>query len=323
MSEQFTDGHALIVGVGADLPCTINDAEELAKILTDDARCAYPSKQVRLLTSERANRGSVLSALDELAKVTDAKSTVVIFFSGHGREVATIHGESYYLMTYGYNKNHLSKTAINEMELTKSLKAIPAQKVLVLLDCCHAGGMVEMNEGEFVKSPIPPEVLNLLGKGTGYAFIASSQADEKSLCFPNSRCSAFTGALIEALCGHGKGVAKKDGFVRVGDLAMHTSSRVSQLTGDKQHPILHWEGDNFRIAYYAAGDPQPKELPFQLEPETISDLESNAAFDLRQQQVETEININLKEMHGGFFQPSWKVKEVTQVAGDYNNKSKK
>ncbi len=35
MSKQhFTNGHALIIGVGADLAGTINDAEDLANMLT-------------------------------------------------------------------------------------------------------------------------------------------------------------------------------------------------------------------------------------------------------------------------------------------------
>ncbi|HDN25565.1 MAG TPA: caspase family protein [Thioploca sp.] len=85
MPEQFfTKGHALIVGVGADLPGTVNDAEGLANILKDEGRCAYLPKQVHLLTDEKANRDSVLTALDELAQSTDDESAVIIYYSGHG-----------------------------------------------------------------------------------------------------------------------------------------------------------------------------------------------------------------------------------------------
>jgi hypothetical protein len=169
---------------------------------------------------------------------------------------------------------------------------------------------------ELTKSPIPSETLKLLTEGSGYALIASSQRDE--LSFTGKPYSVFTAALIEALCGHGKNTAIKDGYARVGDLAMHTSNRVSQLTKDKQHPILHYKhGDNFAIAFYAAGEIQAKKLPFQFETETVSELKKH----------EAQVNIN---MQGGFAQPNWKVEGgVTQIAGnqiiesDKSNKDKK
>jgi hypothetical protein len=104
----------------------------------------------------------------------------------------------------------------------------------------------------------------LFSQGEGRVLIASSREDEVS--FAGKPYSAFTLALIESLCG--TGVAKKDGFVRVADLALHTREVVPQRTKDQQHPILHFEGaDNFAFAYYAGGDIRPKALPFNLPPE--------------------------------------------------------
>ncbi len=76
--------------------------------------------------------------------------------------------------------------------------------------------------------------------------------------------------MIEALAG--KGVAEKDGYVRVSDLALHAREVVPKRTRGKQHPILNWrEGDNFRLAYYAGGELEPKGLPFEEEPEIESE----------------------------------------------------
>ena len=68
MNDTFVQGHALIVGVGADLPNTINDAIGLADFLRDPSRCAYPTNQVHLLTGKDATRKAVLLALDDLAQ---------------------------------------------------------------------------------------------------------------------------------------------------------------------------------------------------------------------------------------------------------------
>ena len=270
MDALFTEGHACIIGVGADLPNTVKDAKGLADILQDAGRCAYPPEQVHLLTGEEAKREDILSALDNLGKTTNSESTVVVYFSGHGYQVASPMGESYYLMPFGYDKKKLYKTAVSGAEFTQKLQAIPAKKLLVLLDCCHAGGLDNTEELglEVEKSPLPPEAQALFAQGKGRVLIASSMKEEKS--YAGRPYSAFTLAVIEALAG--KGVAEKDGYVRVSDLALHAREVVPRRTRGKQHPILNWrEGDNFRLAYYAGGELEPKGLPFEEEPEIESE----------------------------------------------------
>ncbi len=265
MTDIFKSGHALLIGVGADLPTTINDAQGLAAMLTDAERCAYPPEQVQCLTGPAATRAAVLTALDTLAQRANAESTVVVYFSGHGYTVATALDDLYFLMPYGYDVNQLKTTAIRGTEFAAKLRAIPAQKLLVLLDCCHAGGVGEAKAPgieTLSKSPLPPEALALLQEGRGRVLIASSREDE--LSYAGKPYSAFTLALIEALAG--VGVAKKDGFVRVADLALHTRQVVPGRTKNRQHPVLHFEhADNFVLAYYAGGDTQPKGLPFAAE----------------------------------------------------------
>jgi hypothetical protein len=265
MTSQFTHGHALIIGMGADLPDTIQDATGLADILTDQTRCAYPGGQVTLLTGEKATRAAVLSALEALAQLNDAEATVVVYFSGHGYRVTASLGEFYYLMPFGYDTERLFETAIRGDEFTALLRAVTAQKLLVLLDCCHAGGLTKPEPSglKLTKAPLPPEAASLLAEGRGRVLIASSQQDEFS--FAGRPYSAFTLALIEALCG--EGAATQDGYVRVSDLAMHAREVVPGRTGKRQHPILNFEqADNFVISYYAAGGVQRKGLPFSEPP---------------------------------------------------------
>ncbi|OQY20121.1 MAG: peptidase C14 [Anaerolineaceae bacterium 4572_32.2] len=268
---NFDPGYALIVGVGADLPNTVDDAAGIAGILKDPARCAYPPDQVHLLTGEGATRDNIFSTFDTLSQSTNPQSTVLVYFSGHGYQVASSTGESYYLLPHGYDVNVLYQTAISGAEFADRLRAIPAQKLLVLLDCCHAGGVGAPYDGgakapglQMAKSPLPPEAQGLLAEGSGRVLVASSQEDE--LSYAGKPYSAFTLALIESLCG--AGVAKKDGYVRVADLALHARQMVPGRTNDRQHPVLHFEqADNFALAYYAGGETQPKGLPFTGEPE--------------------------------------------------------
>lgn len=284
MSELFTQGHACIIGVGGDLPNTVDDAIGFAKILQDPERCAYPVAQVSLLTKEEAKRDNILAALDRLAQSTTPDATVIVYFSGHGYQVSSSMGTAYYLMAFGYDQNQLYSTAISGAEFATKLQTIPAKKLLVLLDCCHAGGLGDMQKIGLTaeKVPLPPEAQALLAEGKGRVFIASSKADEKSLA--GKPYSAFTLALIESLAGNG--ASQQDGYVRVADVALYAREVVPKWTGNRQHPILNFEqADNFVLAYYAGGEMERKGLPFAGEPE----IESEAGEFNRQIINHTEV----------------------------------
>jgi hypothetical protein len=267
-TSNITSNRALIVGVGADLADTITDANGLANILTDRGRCAFPRKNVTLLTGHDATRSSILKALDALAK-TPVDATVVVFFSGHGYTVDASTGQSYFLMPFGYDPSRLAKTAISGQVFADKLAAIPARRVLLLLDCCHSGGVADDHKAPglkapgltLTKSPIPPEAQALFAQGQGRIVVASSTAEEVS--YVSTPYSWFTRALIECLCG--QGVSKTDGFVRAADLGLYARQRVPEWTKNRQHPIFDFSAaDNFVVAYYAGGQTQAKGLPEEL-----------------------------------------------------------
>ena len=261
MDDLFSQGHACLVGVGADLPCTVSDAKGIANILTDPNRCGYSTNQVHLLTEAKATRQAIITALETLATTTDEQSTVVIYYSGHGYQLTSPLAKAYYLLPYGYDLNNLPNTAISGSELSDLLRDIPAQKILLLIDCCHAGGLADIAGVQLQKSPLPPEAKRLFAKGGGRMMLGSSSEDE--LSYAGKPYSAFTTALIKSFCG--EGVSKQDGYVRAADLAMYASRIVPDLTGNQQHPVLNIENaDNFILGYYAGGEPAPKGLPPEL-----------------------------------------------------------
>lgn len=255
MTETFTHGYAVVIGVGADLPVTITDAQGVADLLCDTTRCTYPPQHVQLLTGKDAKRDAILTALTRLAEQTqqDPEATAIVYFSGHGLETP-----AYHLMPFGYNLHDLQNTAISGLEFTNHLRKIQAKKMVVLLDCCHAGGQAEAKAPTGVKSPLPAEVATELSKSSGRVVIASSRKDEVS--WTGKPYSVFTAALLEAFAGYGS--FENDGYVRMLDVGMWLGRKVPERTNDKQHPILKVSAleDNFALAYYAAGNTTPKKL---------------------------------------------------------------
>jgi len=257
MVASYRRGYALVIGVGGDLPITVDDACGITQLLRDPDRCAYPGEQVHLLTGEAATRNQVLLAFDRLAQQTsaDPESTAVVYFSGHGIEQPDFH-----LLPFGYDLGDLAGTAIDSRQLSAALTSISAQKLLVVLDCCHAGGQLDVTGGLVTKSPIGGAIVDVLKHGSGRVLLASSRRDEYS--FTGKPYSVFTAALLEGLAGYG--AFERDGFARVLDLAMYVGRWVPERTSDRQHPIIKVANlsDNFALAYYAAGADAPKALPW-------------------------------------------------------------
>jgi hypothetical protein len=70
---QLSQGYALLIGAGGDLPGTIDDAAGPAAILCDSGRCAYPADQIHLLTGAAATRANILDRLTRLAQTATMK----------------------------------------------------------------------------------------------------------------------------------------------------------------------------------------------------------------------------------------------------------
>lgn len=267
-NQTFANGYALLIGVGADLPVTVKDATAVRDVLLDPSRAAYPPEQVKLLTESSATRQEILNAFDQIiAQVNqNPDATVIIYYSGHGGRIKRTN--EYFLVPYGYDPSHRRDTAISGLEFTQKIEAIQARKLIVLLDCCHAGGVPAPKEaGEtFVKSPVPPELLNVLGTGSGRVVIASSREDEYS--YTGQPYSAFTDCLLEAL--QGKAAVNKDGYARILDVMIYLFDQVPNRASGSQHPFVNKVldlGDNFPLCYYAGGS---KFLPGEaLTPEVI------------------------------------------------------
>jgi hypothetical protein len=224
----FTNGHALIIGVGDyqhsprhNVPVTAADAQTVAHIVRDTQFCGYPADQVAVLNNGKATRAGILAALDHLAQ-TNESDTVLFFYSGHGDYDS---GGNYTLTTHDTqweNRRVVPGTAVNQAELLDKLRAIPARRVMLLFNACHAGEISPTLGDEALPtgSALPSQTANaLLSTGSGRIVITACRENQFSFVGSGEQ-TLFVQALSEGLRGGGD-VFNRNGYISAFDLYTH------------------------------------------------------------------------------------------------------
>lgn len=267
--DALSNSHALIVGIAdykhiSRLPKTvIKDAQDIQTVLVDPNSCAYPKDNVELVLNEEATRDRLAFALARLAACCDPASTVLIYISSHGGRIPAGPDAGEYLLPVdtrlksgAYPPEPDPATVISGAQFTAALRAIKAQKLVVVFDCCHSGGIGQPKDvtSPSFKSGFSEDYLQKLSAGCGRVILASSRDTEESWVLPGATNSLFTQHLLDGLRG---GIASEDGMIRIFDLFEYVQPRV---TNDQpvQHPIFKGElEENFPVALYRGGQKGP------------------------------------------------------------------
>jgi metacaspase-1 len=256
--KPFTEkGYALVIAIAnyeriRRLPLNVlDDATDIAAMLTAKDRCGYDPSDVVVLLDESATKDAVMNGLDRLAAAASPGDTVCIYFSGHGT-VGSDEGESN-LLPVDFNEDEPDSTWISADELTLALKNVKSERMLVFLDACHSAGAAALKGESSIPEFLPGfamKTLERLSDGVGRVVIASSRATEASLILPLDRNSVFTKFLLEGLAG----AADSDGsgVVRVFGLFEYVSKNVELATSSGQHPVMAASKleQNFPITIY-------------------------------------------------------------------------
>lgn len=294
---------ALLIGVGKRqddeqaMAITATDAEKLASEL--EKRCDVELENIHCLTNEKATKTHILNKLQQL--VNDSEGipidTLWIYFSGHGYQQIINNAKEYYLICNDTVKANITDTSIAGNDFVNGINQINASKVIVLLDCCHAGGISTMH-----KSNIPFDSDQLLEK-QNRVIISASHAEQ--VAFISQPVSLFTYALIEGIAGNY--FQEGDKHVSLFDLAMYIRERVYPLSKRKQQPKLNVfensKTENFSILCYPHGKPLTPAFDTQFilcdghgkTLDTRGEIEKDMAY--RNQYLWLQKNINSGNIH--------------------------
>ncbi len=257
----LNNAHALVVGIAAYQrlnrlpPIVLKDARDIRDVLIDPQRCGYRPDNVRLLLDGEATQTALRQAFADLVARCDEDSTVFIYISSHGGRIESGPYAGEYLLPvdaiYASDQS-IARTAVSGAEFTEALRAIPARKVVVVFDCCHAGGIGQPKDAAApaITVGLPESYYDALKVGRGRAILASSRSAELSWVLSGAENSLFTRHLLAGLRG---GIASDDGLIRIFDLFEYIQPKV---TGDQpnQHPVFKAElEENFPVALYLGG----------------------------------------------------------------------
>jgi hypothetical protein len=247
---SLTNAHAVVIGVSQyrrvrPLP-SVADAEGMAGVLRDPGACGYDPANVVLLQESDATRDQILDELDRLAQRAGPDATALVYFSGHGGSWPG--GDSYLMPIEGEwgSQDRLDATAISGRLLGDKLAAIRAERLTVILDCCHAAGLAQPRDVHATWVPqIDDSALDRLAAGRGRVVMAAARGDGAAYVLAGARHGLFTEHLIAGLRG---AAGSNDGAVRVLDLYHHVQRNVIARFPE-QRPVLKAElEDNYPVA---------------------------------------------------------------------------
>jgi len=189
---------------------------------------------------------------------------VVVYYSGHGWLDRST--DQYYLLPYDIEAFDIPDSALSAQAFTDALHQIAAQRLLVFVDSCHAGGMATAKDKPvvnlppgFAQAPLPKGLADDLKQGKGRVVFTSSRGEQRSWVRPDGTLSIYTYHLLEAL--QGAGSQPSDTLVRVSNLMNHLGKAVPEsarkLCQVEQVPFFDTAAEDFPIAVLRGGKGLP------------------------------------------------------------------
>ncbi|MFS0519669.1 HEAT repeat domain-containing protein [Nostoc sp. UIC 10607] len=288
MSNTISHNYALLIGVGEcaypewSLPVTVKDIQALKTLLIDPNLCCYidNNQHMRLLHDNKATRQHILDGLNWLKQQAenDPEATIFIYYSGHGW-LDNSSGK-YYLIPHDTKPHKLTKTALPAETFNAALQQIPAKKLLVIIDSCHAQEMASSKDepedselpDNFVETALPKNLIDELKQGTGRVVFTSSTGQQKSWVRPDKKMSVYTYHLLEAL----QGAANQPGdkVVRISHLMSYLSETVPASAKAKQTPFFDLAAEDFPVALLRGGKGLPPKGWQQVKSEAQDKIDS-------------------------------------------------
>lgn len=233
----------LVVGINqyeniANLSSATNDARDIAAVVRSGA---VPS-QIKVLLDGEATKETILNELKALASSATARDTATVFFSGHGFRRTSAADDRAYFCPVDASLDDLDRTCLTNDEFTAALRATKSERLVVILDTCHAGAIGEPRNCRPLTADLMERDLDSLVEGAGRVVLAASRPEEAAWELAGMRNGLFTSFVLRALRGD---VARPDGSIWVSDVFSYVSRQVRAF--GHQHTFQKHIGEDFVV----------------------------------------------------------------------------
>jgi len=251
------------------LNCAVRDAKALHALFSDTL-----GGDTKLLSNESATKKGIEEELETLLKC-NSDDAVVISFSGHG-------SETHELVPHDYNSIDVKNTAISLEALQEWFEKIPAQTLILILDCCFSGGMGAKVLKVDLQPKIAKSTTTLLDQlsGNGRIILTASGPGEPAWESQKTGHGLLTHFLIQALQGTEEVLSS--GKISIFKLLEYVSKKVIDAAdsfGHPQNPALRGTLDtNITWPIFQRGDLFQKYFPGQSHAIATYEIQSLEAF---------------------------------------------
>lgn len=218
-----------------------------------------------LLLDSQASKAAIHSAIvNWLDPLEDENTAVVIFFSGHGMYAPDDNGDENdpydeFIVPHEIERDEAQsrwrhEMAIRDDELAQWLSVLESQHVVVILDSCFSGGMIDVRSSQSArglgpKPPAPEAMTAALWRdgfaqdieGPGRVVLAASAEEQSSWEFGALKNGVFTYYLLEAMTSPSADT-NGNGWISAEEAFAYAASRVDNYvwthTGTHQNPQM-------------------------------------------------------------------------------------
>lgn len=183
-----------------------------------------------IFLSEEAVRGNIIAAFDSIAAKAKASDIFILLYSGHGVFQSGEKGEGdFYFVLHDMLNMYSADTAvlgkgISAKELRGYSKKIAANKQLLIIDACQAGGAVETFA---LRGAEEEKAIQSLARSSGMFLLASSAKNSGAKELPALGMGLYSYALSEALNCFGD--YDKDGILSVKEMEFFARNKLEEV----------------------------------------------------------------------------------------------
>jgi WD40 repeat protein len=245
--------HLFAVGVDRyknpelNLNYAVSDSRAVAQTLEHIGRpLGFTGIEVKTLFDERAGKEAILQGFRQLHQQLGEDDLLVFYVAAHG---ISLNGR-FYLLPWDVDdissEKAIASAALATEELQEILLSLPARKIVMILDTCHAEGFSK----DIFRYVSRQAALGKLVRATGRAILCSSSEKQQALEGHGGH-GLFTYVLLEGLRGAADAAGNGDGRLTVEESARYVVQKVPELARQlwqyQQTPSYSYFGRDFPL----------------------------------------------------------------------------